>query len=101
VKIIFRKYLAYISILVFAVMVMAGTSVYHHKESTYRLYICHAEKGAVSVKLPRADFFSLISSSAQEPCYLNFSEFIPAGKTVQFESLPLLSNSCRAPPSIS
>jgi len=101
VKIILRKYLAYIAILAFAVMVMAVPGVSHQRESTYRLYICHAEKDAVSIKnLPRADSFSLISGSAQELFYLNFSEFIPTGKIVQFESIPLLSNSCRAPPSI-
>ncbi len=101
-EIILRKYLAYISILAFAVMVMAVPGVSHHKESTYRLYICHAEKDVVSVKnLPRTDSFSLILRSVEELFYLNFSEFIPTSKTVQSESIPLLPNSCRAPPSIS
>jgi hypothetical protein len=95
---IISRYLAFFSILAFAVMAVTG--VHHHQESTYQLYICHA-KGAVSVKnLAKIGPFTPTPCSSEEPVYLNFCGFVSTGKTVQFEPKPLLSNSSRAPPSI-
>lgn len=97
-KIIFRKYIAYFSILAFALVVVAG--VYHHWESTQQLYICYAKGAVLGKNLAKVGSFSPALFSPEELFNLNFVGFVSTDKTVPFEFGPFLSNSSRAPPSI-